>query len=348
MNNEMEQLLKEENLFKTIKVGQYVEGTVILEKYDEYYIDLNYKTDGVLPKSEVCEGEEMKIGDVINVKVVNIDRNSGDIIVSNKRAQEAKMWNELQIGQIIDVNVTEESKSGLIVSYKSSIRGFIPLSHIDTKYIKNIDFKEYKDKIMSCEIIDIDSSKKRFVLSRKNILIKEEEKKKLDFMENVKSGDLLEGTVKDIKDYGVFVDLNGFVGLVHNSELSWARKHECEYKIGDVVKVKVISLDEETQKLALSIKALQKRPWDEFVENYSVGDIVDGKVKVVKDYGAFVKLNGIVDGFVHISNLSYEFVKNPKDVVKVDEDVKVKIINIDNENEKIELTMNINGEDEDI
>ncbi|CAH2213718.1 30S ribosomal protein S1 [Tepidibacter aestuarii] len=347
MNNEMEQLLNEENLFKTIKVGQNVEGKVILEKYDEYYVDLNYKTDGVLPKSEVCEDEEIKVGDSINVKVIKMDRNSGDVIVSNKRAQEVKIWNELEKGQIIDVKVTDESKSGLIVSYKS-IRGFIPLSHINTKYINNIDLKEYKNKIMSCEIIDIDSSKKRFVLSRKNLLIKEEEKKKLDFMENTKPGDLLEGTVKDIKDYGVFVDLDGFVGLVHNSELSWSRKHECEYKIGDLVKVKVISLDKENQRLALSIKALQKRPWDEFVENYNVGDIVSGKVKVVKDYGAFVKLNEIVDGFVHISNLSYEFVKNPKDVVKVDEDVNVKIINIDNENEKVELTMNINGEDENI
>lgn len=347
MSNEMEQFLKEEDLFKTIKVGQNVEGKVILEKYDEYYVDLNYKTDGVLPKSEVCDDKELKIGDVINVKVIKMDRNSGEVIVSNKRAQEIKIWNELEIGQIVDVKVTEESKSGLIVNYKN-VRGFIPLSHINTRYIKNIDFEEYKDKIMSCEIIDVDSSKKRFVLSRKNLLVKEEEKKKLDFMESVKSGDLLEGTVKDIKDYGVFVDLNGFIGLVHNSELSWARKHECEYKIGDLVKVKVISLDKEAQRLALSIKALQKRPWDEFIESFSVGDIVDGKVKVVKDYGVFVKLNNIVDGFVHISNLSYEFVKNPKDVVKVDEDVKVKIINIDNENEKIELTMNINKEDEDI
>ncbi|WP_099189246.1 30S ribosomal protein S1 [Tepidibacter mesophilus] len=343
MSNEMEQLLKEENLFKTIKVGQNVEGKVILEKYDEYYIDLNYKTDGVLPKSEVCEDEDIKVGDSINVKVIKIDRNSGDVVVSNKRAQEAKLWNELKIGQIIDVKVTDESNSGLIVSYKN-IRGFIPLSHINIKYINNIDFKEYKDKIMNCEIIDVDSSKKRFVLSRKNILIKEEEKKKLNFMENVKPGDLLEGTVKNIKDYGVFVDLDGFVGLVHNSELSWARKYECEYKIGDLVKVKVISLDKETQRLALSIKALQKRPWDEFIENNNVGDIIEGKVKVVKDYGVFVKLNDIVDGFVHISNISYEFVKNPKDVVKVDENVKVKIINIDNENEKIELTMNINEE----
>jgi ribosomal protein S1 len=347
MNNEMEQLLKEENLFKTIKVGQNVEGKVILEKYDEYYIDLNYKTDGVLPKSEVCEEQEIKIGDVIDVKVIKMDRNSGDVIVSNKQAQEVNTWNELEIGQIIDVKVTDESKSGLIVSYKG-IRGFIPLSHINNKYINNIDFKEYKSIVMSCEIIDVDSSKKRFVLSRKNVLIKQEEKKKLDFMENTKTGDLLEGTVKDIKDYGVFVDLDGFVGLVHNSELSWSRRHECEYKIGDLVKVKVISLDKETQRLALSIKALHKRPWDNFIENYNVGDILTGNIKVVKDYGVFVRLKEALDGFVHISNLSCEFVKNPKDIVKVDEEVKVKIININNENEKIELTMNINEEDEGI
>ncbi|SHJ80412.1 30S ribosomal protein S1 [Tepidibacter formicigenes] len=345
MNNEMQQLLmEEENLFKNIRMGTVLKGIIVLNKEEEYYVDLNYKTDGILPKNEVVEDEQIQVGDEITVKVIKIDRNSGEVILSQKKAEEENIWNNLKIGQILEVKIKEKNNSGLIGVYKENVRGFIPLSHVDIKYIDSNELEKYSGKKVKAEVIDVNSNKKRLVLSMKNILIKEQEEKKNNLMNEIEENNVYEGFVKDIKEYGVFVDLGGVVGLVHKSEVSWDKTKDVSklYKIGDNIKVKVLSFDKNKERLSLSVKALEKNPWDEFVENYKVGDTLEGVVKTIKDYGIFVKLNDSVDGFVHISNMSYEFIKSTKDVVIVGDKVNVKIIDINLDNKKIELTMILN------
>ncbi len=348
MNNEMEQLLmEEENRFKNIGIGSIVKGTIILEKEDEYYVDLNYKTDGVLPKNEAIAQEEIKEGEEVILKVIKIDRNSGELVLSQKKAEEITIWNKLNVGQMLEVKIIEKNDKGLIGEYKTNIRGFIPLSHVDIKYVDRDMLEAYKGKKIKVEIIDVVSEKKRLVLSIKNVLLKEKETKKIDFMNKLKDEEVYEGIVKDIKEYGMFVDLGGLTGLVHRSQISWDKNIDLSkvYKIGDCVKVQVLSFDREKERLSLSIKSLQKNPWDEFIEKYRVEDVVEGIVKNIKDYGVFIRIDNVVDGFVHISNMSYEFVKSPKDLVKLGDKVSVKIISIDMEHKKVELTMSMNEEE---
>lgn len=348
MNNEMELLLKEEErLFQNVGVGRILKGKIMLEKQDEYYVDLNYKTDGILPKSEVVEDEKLEIGQEIVLKVVKVDGNSGEVLLSQKKAEEVNVWSQLEIGQIIEVKVVEKVEKGFICEYRGNIRGFIPLSHIDIKYSNEIDFEKYKGKKIKVEVIDVIPSKKRLVLSIKNILIKEEKEKKIEFMNSIKEGEIYTGIIKDIKDYGIFVDLGLFTGLVHKSEISWDRNLDLSklYKSGDKVKVQILDFDREKERLGLSIKSLEKNPWDEFIENYKSGDVLEGVIRNIKDFGVFVKLNNSIDGFVHISNISYEFVKSPKDVVKLGDTVNVKILSIDTDKKKVELTMNLNQEE---
>lgn len=348
MNNEMELLLKEEErLFQNVGVGRILKGKIMLEKQDEYYVDLNYKTDGILPKSEVIEDEKLEIGQEVLIKVVKVDGNSGEVILSQKKAEEVNAWGKLEIGQVIEVKIVERVEKGFICEYRGNIKGFIPLSHIDTKYSNEIDFEKYKGKKIKTEIIDVIANKKRLVLSIKNILLKEQNEKKAEFMNNINEGEIYTGTIRDIKDYGIFVDLGALTGLVHKSEISWDRNLDLSklYKPGDKVKVQILDFDKEKERLGLSIKSLEKNPWDEFIDNYKSGDTLEGIVRNIKDFGVFIRLKDLVDGFVHISNMSYEFVKSPKDVVKLGDKVNVKILSIDIDNKKVELTMNLNQEE---
>ncbi len=342
MSSEMEKLLlEEEKNYQEVYKGSIVRGTVMIEKADSFYIDLNYKTDGILPKDQIIESETIKVGDEIEVQVVKIDKNTGDILLSKRRVDEFKVWDEVKTGDILQVKVIEFNAKGLICLYKTALRGFMPLSHIELKFIGEDVLKGYLGKTFEVEIIDIDPKKRRLIFSRKNILLKQQEVQKLEIVEKIKEGEVFEGTIKDIKDYGIFVDIGGFTGLVHISEISWDRSEKIkeQYKIGETISVKVISFDQPSERLSLSIKSLVNHPWDEFISNQNVGDIVTGEVKNIKEYGAFINLHPTVDGFVHISNLSSDFIKNPNEILKVGQKVEVKIISIEQETKKIELSL---------
>lgn len=344
---DMNDLLKmEEGLFRsTIRKGDIVKGTIIGKKNDEYYVSFGYKTDGVLPFSEVNEDLDININDTLDFMVVR--KSSDEVVLSQIQAEEVNTWKNLKNGDIIDITILDKNNSGLIGKYKS-IRAFIPLSHINTRFTREINFEDYKNKKVKAEVIDVDSKKNKLVVSMKNILIKEETQRKNKAIENLKEDAIYTGTIKDIKEYGIFVDINDIVGLVHKSEITWNRNqdHTKLFNIGDEVQVKVLSFDKESQKLSLSIKALQKSPWETFVETYEVGDIVQGRVRSIKDYGAFVTIDNLIDGFIHISNLSYEFVKSAKDIVKVGEEVKAKILSIDLSTHRVELSMLVVNEEE--
>lgn len=334
-------LMEEETRYQEVYKGSIVKGKVMIEKEDSFYVDLNYKTDGMLPKDQILETETVKVGDEITVQVVKIDKNTGDILLSKKKVDEFKVWDDIEAGQVIPVKIVETNAKGLIGAYKGSVRGFIPLSHIELKFIGEEALKTYIGKTFEVEVIDIDPKKRRLILSRKNILLKQQEEMRKEIMDKVVEGATFEGVIKDVKDYGAFVDIGGITGLVHVSEISWDRNENVRklYKVEDVVKVQVISFDKETDRLSLSIKSLVEHPWTAFAEKTKVGDIVSGEVKNIKEYGAFINLHPTVDGFVHISNLSSEFIKNPNEVLKVGQTVDVRIISIDGETKKIELSM---------
>lgn len=336
----MNELLKmEEYSFRNnIGKGDIVKGTIIGKKNDEYYVSFGYKIDGILPISEVNEDVELNIDDKVDLIVIN--KSSDEVILSQVKAEEINTWNNLKIGNVIDVTIVDKNNSGLIGKYKG-IRGFIPLSHINTRFTREVNFDDYKNKKFKSEVLDVDSRKNKLVVSIKNILMKEETQRKNVAIESLNENEVYGGIIKDVKEYGIFVDINGIVGLVHKSEASWNRNEDPtkSFNKGDKVKVKVLSFDKEKERLSLSIKALQKNPWETFIENYEVGDIIEGKIRSIKDYGIFVTIDNLMDGFVHISNLSYEFVKSAKDIVKVGEEVKAKILSIDLSSHRIELSM---------
>lgn len=349
MSSEMEKLLQEEEQnYEEVYRGSIVKGYVERVKPDSYYITLNYKTDGVLPRSEMSGDEELQVGDEVSLEVIKIDKNTGEIILSKKRLDAFKAWDDLEVGKVIDVKVAEIGNKGLIVKYKNSIKGFIPLSHVANRFIKDEDLQEFAGQEFQAEIIDVEPRKRRLILSRKVIIAREEEAKRDEFVKTLEVGNVYTGVVRDIKNYGMFVDLGAMTGLVHISELSWNRRDKIEelYKVDDEVQVKVVDFDPEKGRLSLSIKALSEDPFETFRKNAKVDDIIECTVKNIKEYGVFVKLNETVDGFIHISNLSSSYVKNPNEVVSQGDVITARIISINEETQKVELTMNLNPDAE--
>lgn len=345
MSSEMEKLLQEEEQnYEEVYRGSIVKGYVERVKPDSYYITLNYKTDGVLPRSEMSGDEELQVGDEVSLEVIKIDKNTGEIILSKKRLDAFKAWDDLEVGKVIDVKVAEIGNKGLIVKYKNSIKGFIPLSHVANRFVKDEDLQEFAGQEFQAEIIDVEPRKRRLILSRKVIIAREEEAKRDEFVKTLEVGNVYTGVVRDIKNYGMFVDLGAMTGLVHISELSWNRRDKIEelYKVDDEVQVKVVDFDPEKGRLSLSIKALSEDPFETFRKNAKVDDIIECTVKNIKEYGVFVKLNETVDGFIHISNLSSSYVKNPNEVVSQGDVITARIISINEETQKVELTMNLN------
>ncbi len=349
MSSEMEKLLQEEEQnYEEVYRGSIVKGYVERVKPDSYYITLNYKTDGVLPRSEMSGDEELQVGDEVSLEVIKIDKNTGEIILSKKRLDAFKAWDDLEVGKVIDVKVAEIGNKGLIVKYKNSIKGFIPLSHVANRFVKDEDLQEFAGQEFQAEIIDVEPRKRRLILSRKVIIAREEEAKRDEFVNTLEVGNVYSGVVRDIKNYGMFVDLGAMTGLVHISELSWNRRDKIEelYKVDDEVQVKVVDFDPEKGRLSLSIKALSEDPFETFRKNAKVDDIIECTVKNIKEYGVFVKLNETVDGFIHISNLSSSYVKNPNEVVSQGDVITARIISINEETQKVELTMNLNPDAE--
>ncbi len=348
MISEMEKLLmEEEQNYQEVYKGSRVKGIVEVVKPDSFYISLSYKTDGILPKSEAGASDDIKVGDELDLEVIKIDKNTGEIVLSKKRIDDFKTWEEINIGDIINVKAIERNEKGLIVRYKGNVRGFIPLSHIETRFVGDEALEKYLGQDFDVEIIDLVPKKKRLILSRKNLLQKEFEDNKRQLLDQLTEGTIFKGIIKDIKDYGIFVDIGGVTGLVHVSELSWNRRDNVEkmFKLDEEVDVQVISYDPEKDRLSLSIKSLIPNPWEVFVNKTSAGDIISGEVKNIKDYGVFISIEDGIDGFVHISNISKEYVKNPNDVIKVGDRLEAKVLNIDSETKKIELTLILTEEE---
>ena len=333
--------------------GAIVKGIVLSVTPTEVSVNLNYKADGLITKEELSEDpnfdptSEFKSGDEIEVYVMKINDGDGNVILSRKRIEEQKnkqlveeAYNNEQIvkGKVIDI-----VKGGLIALI-CGVRVFVPASQMSGRFIQ--DLKQYKDKELDFKIIEFNKERNRIVAGRKEIAMAEEAAKRESVLSNFGTGSEITGTVSRIVDFGIFVDLGGVDGLVHLSEVSWDRKenHKKMFKEGDSVTVRILKIDNEKQKISLSIKDLHGNPWENVEERFPIGSIIDVTVVRIVPFGAFAELEPGVDGLIHISQISSEHVEKPEDVLSIGDTIKVQVSEIIKENRKISLSKKLADE----
>lgn len=337
-----------DNSFKRIRKGEVVTGEVLYITDSEVMVNLGYRSDGIISKDELAGGPDVNPQDLyeqgqeIEVYVLKMDDGDGNVVLSTKRVADMKVWDEVEElynnKENITVTVKNQVKGGLTADY-NGLNAFIPASHVSVRFQK--DLSKFIGEEFETEIIDFDKRKKRIVLSRKNVLQEELDRVRDEVYENLHEGDVIEGTVQRLTNFGAFVDVGGVDGLIHISELSWNRvKHPQDVvSPGDVVNVQVLNVDKEKNRIALGLKQTMEKPWDVFTKEVKVGDVVKGKVVNLLDFGAFVRLEQGVDGLLHVSQISREHVEKPQDKLSIGEEVTVKVTDIDEENQKISLSI---------
>lgn len=337
-----------EDTMVKIKRGDLLKGKIISLSEDKIIVNINYKSDGIIPKEEISNDpafehiSALKVGDEIEVYVLKLDDGEGNVVLSRKRAETIRGWGELEKSyknnEIIECKVIDEVKGGLTALVKG-VRGFIPASQISLKHVGNLS--RYRDKRLNVKIIELDRRKNRIVLSSKEVEKEKIIQQREQLWDSLKINQIVEGQVKKIVDFGAFVDIGGLVGLIHISDLSWERiKTPSDVvKVGDKIKVKILQLDKEKNRISLGLKQTLPKPWDIFIKSNNVGDIVTGQVVKLLNYGAFVRLKEGVEGLIHISEISTERVNNPEEKLKVGDIINVKIINIDEKDQKISLSL---------
>ncbi len=336
-----------ENSFVSIHRGDVVKGEVITVTNNEVMVNINYKSDGIVSKEELSSDQDInpkslyKEGDAVDVYVMNLDDGEGNVLLSIKKVDNIKNWEKLdemyQNNEVVECEVINVVKGG-VIALVNGINGFIPASHLSTNYVK--DLSNYNGKVFNVKIIDFNKEKNRIILSRKNIELEELEKKRESLWESLEINKTVSGEVKRLTNFGAFVDLGGVDGLIHISDLSWSRiSHPSDVlKEGEKVEVIIQDFNKEKNRISLGYKQKYPKPWDVFIENNKVGDIVEGIVVNLLDFGAFVQLKEGVDGLVHVSQISNEHVHKPEDVLSKGDKVKVKIIDI-GEEERISLSI---------
>ncbi len=345
-NNEMMEAI--ENSFTRIHRGDILKGEVIFVTNDEVMVNINYKSDGIINKDELSNDPSIKPkdlfkpGDEIDVYVVRLDDGEGNVVLSSKRVDDFKNWDILEKlfndKERVECKVINIVKGGLSVLVHG-INGFMPVSQVSINYVS--DLNPYKGKTLVSKVIDFDKEKKRVILSRKEVEREELNNKRKELWATLEVNQVVEGVVQRLTDFGAFVDLGGLDGLIHISDLSWNKvKNPSEVvKVGQKVLVRVLSLDKEKNRISLGLKQTVEEPWIAFSKNVSIGDVVDGIVVNLLDFGAFVRLNEGVDGLLHVSQISNEHIAKPSDALKIGDKLSVKVIDINGEDKKISLSL---------
>lgn len=340
--------------------GEIVTGTVHQVTDKEVIVNLGCKKDGILPADEVTleEGETLtsvfKPDDEIQAKVIKTDDGDGSILLSKKRLEISEHWTEINEAHenrdIINVKVIRAVNGGVIAAYKE-VTGFIPMSQLSDRFVEADKADEYIGKTMDVRVTRVDPRRNRAVFSHKAVIMDEKQKQIANIWENLNVGDVVEGTVMRFTDYGAFVDIGGLDGLLHISEISWGKLRHPEevLAIGDTINVKILSMNQEKNKISLGLKQITPEPWTIINEKYQVGSIVPGKVVQLKEYGAFVELEPGMDGLVHISEVANKRVADISEELKVGQEVMTKILDIDTERKRISLSIKatIEGGEED-
>jgi len=321
----------------SFKDGDIIRGRVVKIEKDEVLVDIGFKSEGVIPLNEVSirnnvkPEDVLKVDDEIDIIVLQKEDQDGRCILSKKRAEMEKNFERIEKiyenNETVEGEIIESVKGGLIVDI--GLRGFLPASLIDVRKTRDLD--SYIGEKCTCKIIEVDRNRNNVVLSRKAIIEDERREQRKGIMENMEVGQIREGFITSIADFGAFVDVDGVDGLVHISELSWNHvKHPSEVvEVNQKVDVEILDIDYEKQRLSLGLKQTQKDPWMEKIKKYSRNDIVNGKVTRIVKFGLFVQIEEGLEGLVHISELSDESVRRPSDVAKIGDELIIRIIDID-------------------
>ena len=324
-----------------VAVGEVVEGTVTAITKREVLVNIGYKSEGVIPVSEFRYNPDLKVGDKIEVYVESAEDKNGQLALSHKKARQLKSWDRvneaLEKDEIIKGYIKCRTKGGMIVDV-FGIEAFLPGSQIDVKPIRDYDI--YVDKTMEFKVVKINQEFRNVVVSHKALIEAELEAQKQVIMSRLEKGQILEGTVKNITSYGVFVDLGGVDGLIHITDLSWGRVNHPEEIVSLDQKINVVILDFDDQKkrIALGLKQLTPHPWEALDPNLKVGDKVKGRVVVMADYGAFVEIAPGVEGLIHVSEMSWsQHLRSAQEFMKVGDEVEAVILTLDREERKMSL-----------
>lgn len=346
-NSEMKNLM-EQSSFIVPKKNEVLKGKVVMIKDDGVVVNVGYKADGILPTSEISNPENkpldelFQVDEEIDVLVLKREDADGEVLLSSKRLRSRKDWEVLEEKfnnkETITVKVTEVVKGGLS-AYYHDIRAFIPASHVDTGFVR--DLSQFVDQEIEVGFLDFDRRKNQIVLTRKEVLEKDLAGELDEFWENIEVGQVLTGTVRRFTNYGAFVELGPTDGLLHVSEIQWGKvnKPSDVLKVNQELEFKVIDFDKSENKISLSRKQLVPDPWVVIDDNYHVGERYDGKVVSLTDFGAFIELEPGLEGLIHVSQISEDRVEVPSDVLNVGEEVVVKILDIDKEERRIKLSM---------
>ncbi len=336
-----------DNDIARLEKGQLVTGTVVEINDQGVYVDVNYKTDGFIPLREMSHSDVddahdlVSLDEEIKVVVLTLEDDEGNMILSKKRADQEEAWDEIQEAhendEIIEAKIQKEVKGGLVADV--GLRGFIPASHVALGYVE--DLSQYVGEEMRLKVIEVDRNNNNVVLSAKKVLEAEREKSKKETLEKLEKGQIITGRITKLVDFGAFVDLGGIEGLLHISEMSWGRiGHPSDVlEEGAEIEVKVLDVDREKERISLGYKQLLPDPWEDFARKHYEGEVIQGRITKLVDFGAFMEVEDGIEGLIHISQLSHKHVKTPDEIVEVGEERDAKIINIDPEQKRVGLSL---------
>lgn len=343
-----EQMLDE--FSKTIRNGEVVEGTVIDVKPDEIVLNIGYKADGIITRSEYTNDSSVDlttvvaVGDKLTAKVMKVNDGDGQVSLTYKRLVAEKASKRLEEayenGEVLKAPVTQVLKGGLSVVVDDT-RVFIPASLVSDVYER--DLTKYQDQEIEFVLTEFNPRRRRIIGNRKQLLVEEKARKQAELLERIEIGDVIEGKVKNITDFGAFIDLGGADGLLHISEMSWGRVDNPKkiYKVGQTVRVFIKDIRD--TKIALSVKFPEDNPWNNASEKFAVGTIITGRIARMTDFGAFVEIAPGVDALLHVSQISREHVEKPSDVLRIGQEIDAKIVDFNEADRKISLSMKAIG-----
>jgi small subunit ribosomal protein S1 len=333
------------NEMREVQVGDILSGTVIKVEEKQVLLDIGYKTEGILPISELSSlhvekaSEVVNEGDVLEVKVKKVE--DDEVIISKRAIDAEKAWEDLEEkynnNEVFETEVKNIVKGGLVVDV--GVRGFIPASLVETYFVE--DFSDYKNKMLTVKIVDLNKEQNRIILSHRAVIEDEAKAKKDELLQSLEEGQVLEGTVQRLTDFGVFVDIGGVDGLVHISQLTHNHVEKASDVVseGDEIKVEVLSVDRDNERISLSHKNTLPGPWTDIEKEISKGDTLEGTVKRLVNFGAFVEVKPGVEGLVHISQIANRHIGTPQEVLEVGQTINVKVLDVNEQAQRISLSI---------
>ena len=329
-----------EDSLRDFKEGQVVKGKIIALTSKEALVDVGYKSEGPIPLEEFGDPNLLKVGDEIEVLLESKEDEEGRVVLSKRKAERSQGWDRVvsrcHEGDIVEGKVTKKVKGGLMVDI--GVEAFLPASLISLKGFTNVN--QFLGQMLKCKVIKINKARKNIVVSRKEVLQEETDKQRAEILSELKKGEIRTGTVKNITDFGAFIDLGGVDGLLHITDMSWGRiahPHEV-VSVGKKLDVMVLDFDKETMKVSLGLKQLQPSPWEDVESKYPAGTKVKGRIVNILPYGAFVEIEKGLEGLVHISELSWNSrITHPSEVVSIGQEVEATVLHVDRQNQKLGL-----------